>query len=159
MMTDLLSHNGKAYFLKRIYMYVSVTESLCCIAVINTTLYINCTSIKKKHTISPAIPQSANISMVPLRLCHLSPEFPLSGQELLLMTIRTTLIEKPTAIWTHKVAGRPWQKMRCTSCGRWPWTSVLVRKTGLTVFMMVRRVLLHLPPAQKVKLFLSMKTP
>ena len=29
-------------------MHVSVTESLCCIAVINTTLYINCTSIKKK---------------------------------------------------------------------------------------------------------------
>ena len=29
--------------------------------------------------------------MVPLRLCHLSPEFPLSGQELLLMTTRTTL--------------------------------------------------------------------
>ena len=29
--------------------------------------------------------------MVPLRLCHLSPEFPLSGQELLLMMTRTTL--------------------------------------------------------------------
>ena len=49
MMTDLLSHNGKAYFLKRIYMHVSVTESLCCIAVINTTLYINCTSIKENN--------------------------------------------------------------------------------------------------------------
>ena len=33
--------------LKKKYMYIYVTESLCCTPETNTTLYINYTSIKK----------------------------------------------------------------------------------------------------------------
>ena len=39
----LINHNGKEY------AYICITESLCCIAVMNTTLYINYISIKKRR--------------------------------------------------------------------------------------------------------------
>ena len=41
-----INHNGKEYEKECIDIYI--TESLCCIAEINTTLYINYTSIKFK---------------------------------------------------------------------------------------------------------------
>ena len=33
--------------MKKIYMYAFVTKSLCCTPETNTTLYLNCTPIKK----------------------------------------------------------------------------------------------------------------
>ena len=39
----LINRNGKEY------AYICITESLCCIAVMNTTLYINYISIKKRR--------------------------------------------------------------------------------------------------------------
>ena len=41
----MINHNGKKYFKS----YMCITESLHCIAVINTALLINYTSIKKKR--------------------------------------------------------------------------------------------------------------
>ena len=44
----VINHNGKKYEKEYIYIiiYAYITESLCCIAEINKTLLINCTSIK-----------------------------------------------------------------------------------------------------------------
>ena len=40
-----ISHNGKTVK-KNIYVYVCITESFCCTPETNTTLYINCASVK-----------------------------------------------------------------------------------------------------------------
>ena len=45
----LINHNGKEYK-KKEYMYVCITESLCCTAEIGPTLKIN-TSVFKKHCV------------------------------------------------------------------------------------------------------------
>ena len=43
-----INHNGKEYFKKEcIYMYICITESLCCIAVINTTCKSTILQFKK----------------------------------------------------------------------------------------------------------------
>ena len=43
----MINHTGKEYLEKNVY--VCITESLWCTAVINTTLYINYTSTKNKN--------------------------------------------------------------------------------------------------------------
>ena len=43
--------SGKEYFKKNVY----ITESLCCMADINTTLQINCTPIKKVTEVETSI--------------------------------------------------------------------------------------------------------
>ena len=42
----MINHNGKQYF-KNVYIYVCISESLCCIAKINTILWVNYTSVIK----------------------------------------------------------------------------------------------------------------
>ena len=44
---SMINRNGKEYMKKD--CYICITESLCCTVIINKTLYINYTSIKKKE--------------------------------------------------------------------------------------------------------------
>ena len=57
------NHNGKEYDKE----YLCITESLCCIAEIHTTLSINYTSIKKKKLVVPIVAQQKQIQLVTMR--------------------------------------------------------------------------------------------
>ena len=48
----VITYSGKEYE-KHIYIYICITESLCCTPETNTTLLINYTPIKKKQTNKP----------------------------------------------------------------------------------------------------------